>query len=95
MLKPFTIHPNTCFNCGAGPLTEVYAPNQDQANAGAGLCANCAGVAPKEAAPEPPPGKPITEMTKAELLAVAQGMGITTTDSMNKAQLLDLIAAGS
>ncbi len=93
MLKPFTIHPNTCASCGAGPLTTVYAPNQDQANAGAGLCANCAGVAPKEAAP--PSGKSITDMTKAELLAEAQQLGIATTDSMTKAQLLDLIAAGS
>lgn len=95
MLKPFIIHPNTCASCGTGPLTTVYAPNQDQANAGAGLCANCAGIAPKEAAPEPPAGKFITEMTKAELLVVARAMGITADDKMTKANLLDLIAAGS
>lgn len=47
------------------------------------------------AAPEPPSGKSITEMTKAELLVVAQAMGITADDKMTKANLLDLIAAGS
>ncbi len=41
------------------------------------------------------PAKSIADMTKAELLAEAQRLGIATTDSMTKAQLLDLIAAGS
>lgn len=92
-LKPFTINPNTCSQCAAGPLATVYAPNQDQANAGAGLCPKCAGVGEAAAAPKQP--KPITKMNKAELLAEATRLGLTADESMTNAQLLDLIAAAS
>lgn len=93
MLKPFTILPNTCAECGAGPLETVYAANKDQANSGTGLCAKCAGVETPAAAPTST--KSITNMTKAELVTVAQAMGIVTDEGMTKAQLLDLIAAGN
>lgn len=50
---------------------------------------------PVEIAAATTPAKSITDMTKAELIAEAHRLEIVTTDSMTKAQLLDLIAAGN
>lgn len=43
--------PNTCSNCGAGPLEECWAETVDHARAGLGLCEACA-LAQKPAEPE-------------------------------------------
>lgn len=61
-LKLFTLnYPNTCTQC-ATPITEGYALNADIANAGAALCAKCAGKQPgfsnpSETSAQPPKGK--------------------------------------
>ena len=36
--------PNTCSNCGAGPLEECWAESEDHARAGLGLCKDCAAL---------------------------------------------------
>lgn len=94
LLKPFTILPNTCSSCGNGPFTTVYAPNQDQADAGSGLCPECAGVTPVTQQPGAAVEvKQLKDMTKTELLEKAEEMALDVPPNATKQALLDLIAA--
>ena len=56
--------PNTCSQCGQLAEPHWYAPNEDAARAGAGICESCKNPAPKKPAKEEKPKKPEAKESK-------------------------------
>lgn len=60
--------PNTCSKCGKDPGGSWFAPNEDVAQAGGGLCASCAGQKQQLPAVEP------TNEIPGDMLAAARDL---------------------